>query len=146
MKFYQGKYKVKNISKYKGDWKNVCYRSSWELKVFNFLDNHPKIKWWKSEECIIPYISPVDLKQHRYFVDIVYCTTDNEIFLIEIKPKSQTVAPKPRKNKSEKFLNESKTYAVNQAKWKAASEYCFENGWKFKVWTEETLKSIGISV
>ena len=34
----------------------------------------------------------------------------------------------------------------NQDKWKAASKFAEHNGWQFQVWTEETLKNLGIKV
>jgi hypothetical protein len=64
-----------------------------------------------------------------------------ERYIIEIKPKRQTLPPKqsPRK-KSKTFIAESKTYAKNLAKWEAAEEFCKDNGIKFKIITEEELK------
>jgi hypothetical protein len=38
------------------------------------------------------------------------------------------------------------TYAKNQSKWKAADELCKDRGWIFEVWTEETLKNLGIKL
>ena len=32
-----------------------------------------------------------------------------------------------------------KTWGVNTAKWKAATEYAENKGWKFKIMTDETL-------
>jgi hypothetical protein len=37
------------------------------------------------------------------------------------------------------FLYEAKTYAVNQAKWKAADEWCKDRRLEFKVITEDEL-------
>jgi hypothetical protein len=31
------------------------------------------------------------------------------------------------------------TWGVNEAKWKAATAYCEERGWKFKIFTEKEL-------
>ena len=44
MKLYQGKYRVSNPSKYKGDLDNIIYRSMWEAKCFAWCDKNPKIK------------------------------------------------------------------------------------------------------
>ena len=68
---YSGKFTPKNPQKYKGDPKNIIYRSSWEVKVMKYLDDHPDVIWWGSEELVIPYWSPVDNKKHRYFPDFV---------------------------------------------------------------------------
>jgi hypothetical protein len=37
------------------------------------------------------------------------------------------------------FLYEAKTYAVNQAKWKAADEWCKDRMLEFKIITEDEL-------
>ena len=37
------------------------------------------------------------------------------------------------------YINEVTTYAVNIAKWKAAEEFCLDNGLEFKVLTENDL-------
>ena len=70
-KYHQGIYKIKNRHKYKGDPDNIVFRSSWELKVLKYLDEHPAILWFASEELPIPYINPVDKKKHRYFPDFI---------------------------------------------------------------------------
>jgi hypothetical protein len=31
------------------------------------------------------------------------------------------------------------TWGVNEAKWKAAKEFCFNRGWKFQIFTEKEL-------
>jgi hypothetical protein len=143
MKYYQGVYKVKNREKYKGDPNNVIYRSSWEAKVFSWLDNNPNVISWGSEEFHIPYLSPVDKRLHRYFPDIIVqvktATGQTKTMVLEIKPLAQTQMPKPRQRITENYKNEIKTYAVNQAKWKAADEYCKDHGWEFKIITENDL-------
>ena len=89
---WKGKYKVKNPHKYKGDPTKVIYRSSLELKFMNFLDNHPDVSEWNSEEVVIPYLCPTDRKYHRYFVDFWMKRKNSsgevQTFLIEVKPKS----------------------------------------------------------
>jgi hypothetical protein len=37
------------------------------------------------------------------------------------------------------MLNEAKTWAVNEAKWKAASEWCADRKIKFKIFTEKDI-------
>jgi hypothetical protein len=65
--------------------------------------------------------------------------------MIEIKPKYQTKPP-DLKNKntakgrvSRRYLNEVKTWGVNEAKWKAARQYCQSRGWEFQIYTEDQL-------
>ena len=38
------------------------------------------------------------------------------------------------------------TYAKNTSKWEAANQYAADRGWKFEVWTENTLKRLGIKI
>jgi hypothetical protein len=151
---YKGKFKPQNPEKYKGDPSKIVYRSSWEARFFNFCDRHPDIIWWQSEEVIVPYRAPLpplgDGEIHRYFPDIVLKKKVGEnqfvIMMIEIKPKSQTKPPDiSKKNKtptgrvSRRYLNEVKTYSINDAKWEAAKKYCSERGWIFEIMTEDHL-------
>jgi hypothetical protein len=140
---YSGLFKPKHPEKYVGDSTNIVYRSSWEVKVMSWLDNNDSIITWASEELFIPYISPVDNRWHRYFPDFLvkYRTKDNKLstMMLEVKPKKQTAQPELQKRKTKQFINEVKTWGVNQAKWKAASEYCLDRGWEFKLITEDHL-------
>jgi hypothetical protein len=140
---YSGLFKPKHPEKYVGDPTNIVYRSSWEAKVMSWLDNNDSIITWASEELFIPYISPVDNRWHRYFPDFLvkYRTKDNKLstMMLEVKPKKQTAQPEPQKRKTKQFINEVKTWGVNQAKWKAANEYCLDRGWEFKLITEDHL-------
>ncbi len=93
--FRQGVYKPINRNKYKGS-KDPVYRSGWELKFFKFCDGNPNVLEWTSEGIIIPYVSPVDNKVHRYFVDNMVYIKEGEVtkrYLIEIKPSKQTQPP-----------------------------------------------------
>jgi hypothetical protein len=67
----------------------------------------------------------------------VQTTTGPRVKLIEIKPKHQTIPPKPSKRKSKRYLHEAMTYGINQAKWAAAHAFCKQRGWDFMVVTEE---------
>tara|TARA_Y100001954_G_scaffold142745_1_gene151984 strand:- start:722 stop:1141 length:420 start_codon:yes stop_codon:yes gene_type:complete len=136
---YQGKYRVSNPRKYKGDARNVVYRSSWEYKFMQWCDSNPSVEEWASEEIIIPYISPVDGKRHRYFPDF-YVKVGKRKYLAEVKPFYQTKEPKTQKRNTKKYISEVVTYAVNQAKFKAANEFCKDHGWEFMVVTEKELK------
>lgn len=143
MKTYKGRYKVKNPAKYDGDHTQVIYRSYWEKFVFMWCEKQSNIKSWSSEETVIPYISAVDNKYHRYFVDLKINTIDGRTILIEIKPKKQTKPP-AGKRRTKRFINESLEYVKNQCKWKAAKEYCLDRNWQFQIWTEDTLRSMGM--
>lgn len=126
-----------------GDPSNIIYRSSWECRVMNWLDQNPNILSWASEEIQIPYLSPVDSRWHRYFPDFLVRmkTKDGKTktMMLEVKPKRQSQPPEPRKRVTKQYIQEVATWGVNQAKWKAAEEFCLDRGWEFKVITEEHL-------
>lgn len=145
MATYKGMYKVKNPAKYAGDHTKVIYRSLWERNVFRWCDDNPQILKWSSEEVVVPYYYDLDRKYHRYFVDLKF-TTSEGTFLVEIKPKKQTVPPKRPSRQTPKFLAEAATYVKNQCKWKAAKTYAEDRGWKFVIWTEDEIKAMGIKI
>ena len=140
---YKGKFSPKNPKKYRGDPTGIIYRSLWELKVMKYLDDNRNVLEWCSEEVAIPYISPVDNRPHRYFPDfiVVMLTPDGttKTVMIEVKPKAQTKEPKIPSKKTRRYLTEVMTWGVNQAKWKAATEYCLDRQWEFKLITEVEL-------
>ena len=140
---YKGRYKPNNPSKYRGNVHNVIYRSLWERKFMVYCDNNESVIEWGSEEVVIPYKSPWDGRIHRYFPDF-YCKIRKhdgsvERFIIEVKPKKQTVPPKEPQRKTKRYLNEIRTWGVNSAKWKYAVEWCKDNGMNFKILTEDDL-------
>ena len=143
---YKGKYTIKNKKKYIGDPTKVTYRSLWERQTFKWCENSPRVKKWNSEEIVVPYKCKTDGRLHRYFVDLLVELDNKDIILVEIKPKKQTVAPKNPKRKTKKYINEVMTYVKNTSKWEAANQYAHHKGWKFQVWTEETLKNLGIKL
>jgi hypothetical protein len=140
---YKGNYIPQNPQKYKGDPQKIIYRSLWERRVMNYLDNHSQILWWSSEELAIPYVSPVDQRVHKYYVDFIFHVLNKNgktvTHMWEIKPYKQTVRPE-QKRRTKKFLQEAATYAVNQEKWKAAELLCLQNNWKFSLITEKDIK------
>lgn len=142
-KSYKGVFTPINPRKYRGDPTNIIYRSSWEKKVMLWLDKNPSVVSWSSEEVIVPYKSPVDGKFHRYFVDfyVQVKTSDGKLksFLWEVKPKKQATEPVKKKRITKQYINEVVTWGVNQAKWKAATEYANDRGWQFQVLTEDHL-------
>ena len=140
---YSGKFKPKNYKKYKGDPTQIFYRSLWERRFMVYCDNTPAIIEWGSEEVIIPYRSPIDKKVHRYFPDfyIKYVNSKGQSVreLIEVKPKKQCSPPKQPKRQTRRYLQECATYMINQAKWKAAEEFCADRRMGFRILTEEHL-------
>lgn len=140
---YKGRYRVLNSTKYKGNLDEITYRSSWELKFMKWCDFNPSVLEWGSEVAVIPYRSPVDNKIHRYFVDFYLKIKDKTgkvtKYLVEIKPERFTKPPDIPKKQTKKFIDEVFLYGTNQAKWKAADEFCIDRGMKFLVLTEKDL-------
>ena len=140
---YKGKYYPSYPKKYKGDPTNIIYRSLWERKFMVYCDKNNKILEWGSEEIVLPYRSPVDNRVHRYFPDFYIKVQENtgriKTYLIEVKPLKQTQKPKKPKRQTKNYLREVYEYAKNQAKWKAATEFCEDRLWEFKVMTEKEL-------
>jgi len=143
---YKGKYKIKHPEKYLGDYTKVVYRSLWERQAFKWCESNSRVKSWNSEEVVIPYKCKTDNRIHRYFIDLFIEMDDGKCILVEIKPKKQTVAPKKPSRKTKKYLNEVTTYIKNTSKWTAANDFAQHKGWKFQIWTEETLKNLGIKL
>lgn len=142
-KTYSGKYKIKKPAKYDGDATTVTYRSMWERACFTWCERTADVVKWSSEEIIIPYYDQANKKQRRYFMDLRITFKNGETVLVEIKPDKQTKPPRKGKNKT-RYLTESMTFVTNQCKWEAADAYAKKRGWKFVVWTEHTLKKMGI--
>jgi hypothetical protein len=140
---YKGMFKPKNPQKYLGDSNNIIYRSLWEFKFMRYLDDHPDVISWASEELSIPYISPVDKRMHRYFPDFIVKkkNKDNtlDVLMVEIKPSKQTREPILKGKKNKQFVSEAITYSINEAKWKAAHQFCLDRKWKFLILTEKEL-------
>ena len=143
---YSGKYTVKNKKKYAGDYTKVKYRSLWERNAMRWFDANPAIVRWNSEEVVVPYKCNTDGKWHRYFIDMMIEQSNGDIILVEIKPQKQTIPPKNPKRKTKKYLNEVSAYIKNTSKWTYAQEYAKSRGWKFQIWTEVTLKNIGVKM
>jgi len=142
--YKKGIYKPRNRSKYKGG-KLPAYRSSWELRFFEWCDYNPNVLEWTSESTAIPYVSPLDGKIHHYLVDNnVKIREGNKIvnYIIEIKPKKQLKKPKATKNKKKSTLiYELVQFQKNLAKWEAAKSYAVKKGIKFQIITEDQLFS-----
>lgn len=86
-------------------------------------------------------------KRKRYFpdfiVEVITTSGQKQIQMIEIKPFKQTERPVATPKKKKKtLLNEYITYSVNQAKWKAAREFCQKNNMVFKIITEKELNTL----
>jgi len=143
-KFHKGRFNPQNPEKYKGDVRNIIYRSSWELKFMKYCDRKIDVLEWGSEEFFIPYVSPIDGKVHKYFPDFFVKLKERsgqiKKYVIEVKPKNQTKRPiRTPKKRNKTFITEALTYEKNVAKWKAAQEWCQDRMLEFKIITEDEL-------
>jgi len=141
----KGYYHPINPHKYKGKG-DPYYRSSWEKRCFYFFDHNANVIEWSSESIVIPYLFSLDGKVHKYYPDIICkIQTKHGIrqYILEIKPAKQTVEPSKPKNRSlkrkKRYEHEMMTYIKNKDKWKAAEEFCENNGYEFKLITESEI-------
>ena len=115
-----------------------------ERRFMEWCDSNDKCYKWSSEEVVIPYISPIDNKRHRYFPDFLI-QTPKGWFLIEVKPLTQSRPPKKLVienldlKKKRRYIKSVQTWLVNEAKWKAATKVCEKKGWSFQILTEKQL-------
>lgn len=137
MKFKQGWYKLLNPDKFleprnkfmksykfiDGN-KFVNYKSSLELKAFQYLDKSEKIFNWSLEPIGIPYT--FNGKKHKYFPDLF---VNNSIY-IELKPYYLTQYPKNER--------QIPGYLKNLSKWEAMQNFCTENNFIFIILTEKS--------
>jgi len=140
---YKGRFVPTNFAKYMGNTQNIIYRSSYEYRFMKWCDLNKNVLEWGSEEIVVPYVSPKDNMLHRYFVDFFIVvqtkTGERKKYLIEVKPYRFTQEPVVPKRKTQRFLSEVFQWAINNAKWKAATEYSKKMGWEFMLITERDL-------
>lgn len=128
------------------------YRSSLERSLMIILDKNPNVLAWSSEQVIIPYKHPIKSAQSgtpqysRYFVDFYLKMKIGETikeFIVEVKPHKQTESPTSHGNKKPTtILYENSQWAINQAKWDAATKWCEKKGYKFLIITEKNIDQI----
>jgi hypothetical protein len=140
-RFTQGIFKPLHPEKFNG--KFAIFRSSFERKFMIWADSNPNVLEWGSENIVVPYISPVDGKAHRYYVDnyvVIKEGTKIKKYLIEIKPYSQTIPPKPsNRKKKATVIYEQKQWLINQAKWESAKKFASTKNAEFLIITEKEL-------
>ena len=139
----KSKYRPTYPQKYKGNPNNIICRSSWERRFCHWCDMNQNILEWGSEEFSIPYISPIDNRVHKYYPDFIIKVKESsgqiKTYVIEVKPEKQTKEPVKKSRVTKSYIYEVTTYAVNQAKWKAANEFCKDRLIEFKIITENDL-------
>jgi len=141
---YKGLFKPNNPQKYKGNINNIIYRSSWEHRFMRYCDRTKDILEWGSEEIFINY-SSIDGKTRKYFPDfymkVKQPNNTDKKFIVEIKPKYQTLKPKIPKRKTSKYMKQLFSYMKNKRKWSTAIAWCKKRNMNFIVLTEDHLKT-----
>lgn len=136
-KFAQGRFEMKNPTKYVGK-KTPLARSSWEFIFMRMLDEHPGVENWASESIQIPYRDPLTGKSTIYVPDffIVYVdkNKNKHAELVEVKPSNHTLREAVGKSQ----YNQQQ-YVKNMAKWEAANKWCKQQGIRFRVITENEI-------
>jgi hypothetical protein len=137
LKFAQGIFTPKHPEKYVGNRLPYC-RSSWETTFCMFCDNNPAVQQWSSEPVKIPYRDPLTGKQTVYVPDFLISYVDRyqkkHVEMVEIKPANQMIKERVGKNP----YNQAQ-FVKNQAKWAAATQFCNQQGIKFRVINEMDL-------
>lgn len=136
-KWAQGIYTPKNPQKYIGNHK-PRYRSGWELTFMTFCDTNNNILYWASEAMRIPYKHPVTGKPTIYVPDF-FVVYENKFGkkvaeVVEIKPKKQSVIESKVASAKDRIV-----VAINHAKWASAKAYCQQQGFVFRVITEDDI-------
>jgi len=144
--YRQGYYKLENPDKYIGDSTKIIYRSSWEYRFCRYCDTNDEVLKWSSEPLGIKYVSPIDGREHTYYVDFymrIQREDYHEDFIAEVKPAASLVQPVLEGNATTKKLKNYNyalsTWLTNRAKFAAAKQYAEGRGYKFIVVTEDFL-------
>ena len=136
-KFAQGRFSMKNPSKYVGT-KTPLARSSWEFVFMRMLDEHDGVENWASESVQIPYRDPLTGRHTIYVPDFFIMYRDKNgkkhAELVEVKPSTQTLREKVGNS-----LYNQEQYVKNLAKWEAANKWCKQQGIKFRVVSENDI-------
>lgn len=106
--------------------KGIYYKSSWEKRVLQHLDYHEEVLTFTYEPIRILYKANYETNKRYYIPDLLITYKDGIQKLVEIKPSYYVDAE------------------INQAKFKAAQEYCDSKGILFEVWTEKTINNLFI--
>jgi len=99
--------------------REVKYRSGLECEFYEILEAIPTVIKYDAEPFSVPYLYKGE--QHKYHPDLIIQFSDGHAEVWEIKPASQTALEQ------------------NEAKWKAATQFCEDRGIEFIVMTEVAL-------
>lgn len=167
---HQGYYNVKNKEKYIGDPNLVIYRSGWEWSFCAWADASPSVLRWSSEPVKVPYLDRISKLEENikmgldpnnprnwakknyntdFWIEIDKGGDKPEKWFIEVKPKKDLKKPEPIPANAplkeiKKYNARMKTYIINEAKFKALTEWARINNTHFYIFHEETLMKFGI--
>ena len=135
-RYAQGIFTPKNPQKYIGKHK-PRFRSSWETVFMQFCDANDHVLYWASEAIAIPYKNPFTGKNTVYIPDffVVYRNKFGQQLaeVVEIKPKKQSMVENKASSRDKMVV------ALNHIKWAAATAYCKQQGFKFRVVNEDQI-------
>lgn len=141
----QGYYPITECKKYSGTGP-IIYRSNWEKLFCDFCEKSSNITSWTSESIFIKYFDPVTETHRKYYPDFLIQTANGLTILIEVKPEQQLKPPVEPKRKNtkkyERYLKLQKVVQTNYAKFKAATKYCADKGWVFRIITEKFIQKL----
>lgn len=118
----------------------IIYRSSLELSFMRKMESNNMVEKWSSEEIVIPYTmrekkdGKFVMVRHNYHTDFTVIMKDGSKFIVEVKPLSLSPL-------NESQIRRNPAIYKNACKWRAAIEWCKAHDYKFKVVTEEQLKT-----
>jgi hypothetical protein len=142
----QGYFSIKESKKYVGKVKTVIYRSSWEQRFCTWCERSPQVSQWASESIAIKYHCPIENKLKNYYPDFVVKLSTGKVWLVEVKPSKEYIAPPPKPNRKTKKAMKNyeyllKNYIVNTSKFKSARAFCESKNWTFFVADEDWFKT-----
>lgn len=146
----QGYFDISRSSKYDNATNEPCiYRSSYEYKFMYWCENDTYVKSWSSEPFAINYTCLLTGKTRKYWIDFVVKTIKSEVWLIEVKPLKEVNEAKAFGAKykalnsspveAKRLIAANKTAAKNWSKWQHAKKQCEQQGFVFKLVTENFL-------
>ena len=122
-------------------------RSSYESRMFTWLDLNKNVLEWGSEVIQIDYINRNDRKLHRYWLDIYMVMRHSDGIvrkhIVEVKPLKKLTPPKMPKKKTKRSMfnyeNAMAEYVQNDSKWASARIWAKSKGMVFSTVTQEEL-------
>ena len=94
---------------------------------------------FSSEGHRIKYFDPTSGKNRIYYPDFYVMFNNRKKFIVEVKPEKDMRMPKRGKKSQKTMMIREHTFLINQAKFKAAKQYCKKLEYKFIIITEKDL-------